>query len=126
MEHKTTGKNPAFLKSALVAARGLATVFKHERKIRLAFLVALICAALAVWVGASSLEILLILFAWTQVIVGEIINTALEKAMDYSSGKEFHPLIQRGKDYAAASVFVLSVFASASSCFILGIRFFSP
>lgn len=119
---KETKKNPTFWKSTLTAARGFVLVFKSESKIRLGFMAALAFIALAVWVKASSIEILLILSAWTQVIVGEIFNTSLEKAMDYASDKEFHPLIKRGKDYAAASVFVLSVFASCISLFILGIR----
>lgn len=124
MERTATGKNPTIWKSTLIAAGGVVSVFKHERKIRLAGAVAVTCVALAAWTGASHVEVLLILFAWVQVIVGEIFNTSLEKAMDYASGKEFHPLIKRGKDYAAASVFVLSVLASGVSLFILGGRLF--
>ena len=88
-------------------------------------MVALIFGALAAWAKASRMEILLVLFAWVQVIVGEIFNTSLEKAMDYASGREFHPLIKLGKDYAAGSVFVLSILASCISLFVLGARFFS-
>ncbi len=122
MKNEEVGKNPTFSKSTIIAARGFVTVFKSEKKIRLAFTVTLIFVALAVLMKVSYLETLLILFAWIQVIVGEIFNTSLEKAMDYASGKEFHPLIKRGKDYAAASVFVLSILASFISLFILGIR----
>ena len=125
MKNKEIGKNPTFWKSTLIAAQGFVTIFKSERKIRLAFVVVLIFFGLAVWLKVAYLEILFILFAWIQVIVGEIFNTSLEKAMDYSSGKEFHPLIKRGKDYAAASVFVLSVLASAVSLYILGNKLFS-
>lgn len=113
------GKNPTFFRSALVAAGGFATVVQKERKIRLALAVGVICVALAVWLQASYLEILFLVSVWTQVIVGEIFNTSLEKAMDYASGKEFHPLIKRGKDYAAASVFVLSILAVSVTLFIL-------
>ena len=118
------GKNPTFWKSTATAARGFATVFMHERKIRLAYVVAVVCVTLAICVDATYLETLLIFASWTQVIVGEIFNTSLEKAMDYASGKEFHPLIKRGKDYAAASVFVLSVLASVITLVILGVRYF--
>ena len=124
MKNENTGKNPTFLKSTLIAAHGFVMVFKSERKIRLAWVVALIFTALAVWMKASYLETLFILFAWFQVIVGEIFNTSLEKAMDYASNKEFHPLIKRAKDYAAASVFVLSLLASFISLFILGMKYF--
>jgi diacylglycerol kinase (ATP) len=124
MKNKATGKNPTFFKSTLTAAKGFVTVFRNERKVRLAAVVVLIFSGLAVWLEATTLEILFIFIAWVQVIVGEIFNTSLEKAMDYSSGREFHPLIKLGKDYAAASVFVLSVLASAISLFILGSKFF--
>ena len=121
---KKTGRNSTILKSALIAAGGFSEVLWHEWKVRLAFVIAFVCIALAIWVKATYIEVILIVSAWTQVIVGEIFNTALEKAMDYVSDKEFHPLIKRGKDYAAASVFVLSVLASCLSVFIITIRFF--
>lgn len=121
---KKIGKNPTFLKSILIAASGFKQVFKSEKKIRLAFVVTAVCMVLAIWVKASSIETILVLVAWIQVIVGEIFNTALEKAMDYASDKAYHPLIKRGKDYAAASVFVLSVLASGITLFILGTRYY--
>jgi len=126
MDHlKQIQKNPTFLKSTIIAARGFVQVFRSERKIRFAFVVTSVCLILARVAKASDLEVLLILFAWVQVIVGEIFNTSLEKAMDYASDKEYHPLIKRAKDYAAASVFVLSLLASYISLFILGTRFFA-
>lgn len=112
-------KNPTFLRSWTIAAKGLVTVFKHELKVRFGFSVALASLAAAIWLNVSFLEILFILYAWAQVLVGEIFNTALEKAMDYAAGKEFHPLIKRGKDYAAASVFLLSCLATFVTLFIL-------
>ena len=120
---KSTGKNLTFWKSTSIAARGFVQVFQSEKKVRLAFIVAFIFTYLAILVKVSHLEILFILFTWIQVIVGEIFNTSLEKAMDYASDKEFHPLIRRGKDYAAASVFVLTVLASSISIFIIGIKY---
>ncbi len=121
---KNIGKNPTFLKSTLIAADGFKQVVKNESKIRLAFGVVAVCVGLAIWLKASYIETVLLLYAWIQVIVGEIFNTSLEKAMDYASDKAYHPLIKLGKDYAAASVFVLSVLASLLSLFILGTHFY--
>ena len=117
-------KNPTFLKSWDIAARGLMLSLRSERKVRLAVAVLILFALLAIGMNISRIEILLIISVWIQVIVGEIFNTALEKAMDYASGKEFHPLIKLGKDYAAGSVFLLSVLATFVSIFILVNRFF--
>lgn len=121
---KAPGKNPTFLKSWAIAAHGFVLVFKYERKIRMAAAALFIFLALAFWLETSLLEKLFILAAWIQVIVGETFNTAIEKAVDYASGKEFHPLIKLAKDYAAASVFVLSLLAAVISLFILGSKFF--
>ena len=118
-------KNPTFWISTLTAARGFRTLVQQERKIRLALAVTVIVIGLAVWLRTSYLETLLLLVVCIQVIVGETVNTSLEKAMDYASGMAFHPLIKRGKDYAAASVFLLSVLASIVSLVILARRYFS-
>ena len=112
-------KNPTFLKSWTIAAHGLMLSLRSERKVRFAIAVLIIFAFLAVWMNVSRIELIIIISVWIQVIVGEIFNTALEKAMDYASGKEFHPLIKLGKDYAAGSVFLLSVLAVFVSIFIL-------
>jgi diacylglycerol kinase len=121
-----TGKNPTFFRSSIIAAQGFLTVIRKERKISIAFIFGVIFTNIALWVNASHVETLLIMSAWTQVIVGEIFNTSLEKAMDYAAGREFHPLIKRGKDYAAASVFLLSILATFVSLFLIGVRLFHP
>ena len=126
MRFRGIGKNPTFLKSTLIAAQGFITVVRKERKITIAFVFGLVFINIAIWVKASHVETLLIMSAWTQVIVGEILNTSLEKVMDYAAGKEFHPLVKRGKDYAAASVFVLSILATFVSLFLIGMRLFHP
>lgn len=113
-------KNPTFFKSTLIAAGGFKHVVKKEKKIRLAFGVVVICIAVGLSLKISHIEMILVVYAWIQVIVGEIFNTSLEKAMDYACDKEYHPLIKLGKDYAAASVFVLSVLASCITLFIFG------
>lgn len=121
---KATAKNATFLQSSAVAARGFILVFRSEKKVRLALTVAIICTIISVWLKATRLESILVLFSWVQVMVGEIFNTSLEKAMDYACDKEFHPLIKRGKDYAAASVFVLSVSASIFTLYIFFSKYF--
>lgn len=116
-------KNPTVLKSWAIAAAGFARACRKERKVRLAFVIMALSLGTALLTGVSHIEFLLIFTAWTQVVVGEIFNTSLEQAVDYASGKEYHPLIKHSKDYAAASVFVLSVLATVVTVFILG-RYF--
>ena len=121
---KKVWENPTFIKSWAIAAGGLLLALRSEKKVRIAIVVLIVFASLAIWMGIPRLEIIIIICMWIQVIVGEIFNTALEKVMDYSSGKEFHPLIKLGKDYAAGSVFLLSVLAAFVSIFILANRSF--
>ena len=68
-------------------------------------------------------QILMVLFSWVVALICEIFNTALEKALDYASGKEYHPLIRDGKDYASACTFVALVFAGTLALFLLWNRF---
>ena len=57
--------------------------------------------------------------SWVVSLICELFNTALEKAMDYTSGKEYHVLIRQGKDYAAACTFAALVFAGCLTLFVL-------
>lgn len=62
----------------------------------------------------------LIVFAITNVWIAEIINTAIEKAVDLCN-PHFHPLAKISKDLAAAAV-LIAAFGSA----IIGILIFLP
>jgi diacylglycerol kinase (ATP) len=112
-------KNSSLLRSTVTAARGFADAVRTERKIRQVVIAATIVTSVCGIMDVGYFQILMIIFSWVVALICEMLNTALEKALDYTSGKEYHPLIRSGKDYAAASTFVAIMFASALAIFVL-------
>ena len=58
----------------------------------------------------------------TSVLVVELLNTAIESAVDLAIGKRFHPLAKIAKDCSAGAVLV----ASISSLLIAVLLLFPP
>jgi undecaprenol kinase len=112
-------KNVSLLQSVSTAGHGLIQIAAEERGVqRIIFTAVCVCAA-AVFFSIPVWQVLFICFCWIQALTYEIFNTALEDFMDYASEKEYHPLIRKGKDFAAASVFLASTFALCVSAFML-------
>jgi diacylglycerol kinase (ATP) len=84
-------------------------------------LVATLCACgLGLLLGISRLEWCAIAVAIVVVWVAEALNTAFELLCDVAS-PEFHPLVQKGKDVAAAAVLL-----SAAGAVVIGLLVFVP
>ncbi len=101
-------KNHSLLDSMTTAASGLREALQKEKSIRRILWFAVIVIGTAFYLQLPLLEMLLVLIVWSAVLTGEFLNTSLEKALDYSSDHEYHPLIRKGKDYAGASVFLMA------------------
>ncbi|HYO22144.1 MAG TPA: diacylglycerol kinase family protein [Flavisolibacter sp.] len=102
------------------AYHGLVALFRteHNAWIHSGFTIAalLLSAILTI----SRTEALLLLIAMTLVWITEIINTAIEKTMDFISN-ERHPQIKLVKDLAAAAVLL-----SAVAALLIGALIFLP
>jgi diacylglycerol kinase len=120
----STEKYNNLLESTLGAATGLIYAIRTEKKIRQVFVSLVIAMAICLFGDVGYFQILMVVFAWVLALICEIFNTALEKAMDYACGKEFHPLIRQGKDYAGACTFVALVFAVSLTIIVLWGRHF--
>ena len=105
--------------STVGAAKGFFSAIRHEKKIRQVFLALVVVTAICKTMDVGYFQILMVVFAWVLALICEMFNTALEKALDYASGKEYHPLIRQGKDYAAACTFIAIIFASFLTLFVL-------
>lgn len=81
------------------------------------FSVGLLTFILALVFELPKVELLFILLAVTLVIVTELINTAVEKAVDLAM-PDRHPLAKIAKDVAAASVLVSAVFAAVTGMIV--------
>ncbi len=111
-------KNSSLLRSTITASTGLINAIKTERKVRQVVIAAVIVTAVCSAADVGYFQILMTIFSWVLALICEMFNTALEKALDYASGKEYHPLIRAGKDYASACTFVAIVFAGALAVFV--------
>jgi len=105
------------------AAYGLFDAIRSEKKIRQVFFLMVGVTVICMIADVGYFQILMVVFSWVIALICEMFNTALEKALDYASGKEFHLLIKQGKDYAGACTFVALVFAGSLAIFVLSERY---
>jgi diacylglycerol kinase len=106
--------------SFVYAFRGIVVLFKTEHNAWLHGGLTASALLLSILLHISKTEWLLLLIAITLVWITEIINTAIEKSMDFIS-TEKHPQIALVKDLAAAAVLL-----SAVAAFVIGIIIFLP
>ena len=110
-------------KSFVYAWNGILQFLKteHNARIHLVLTIAVIilCLALHVSAGEAAALVIVIALVW----ITELINTSLEKAMDFIS-TEKHPQIKWVKDLAAAAVLVAAIAAVIVGCIIFIPKFF--
>jgi diacylglycerol kinase (ATP) len=84
--------------------QGLRAAWKHEEAFRIEATLACLCVPLAFWVGRDLTHQLLLVICCALVIITELINSAIEAAVD-RFGSEQHPLSGQAKDIGSAAVF---------------------
>ena len=105
------GKHPGFIESFGYALSGLKEAILTERNIKVMLGVGL-CAVIAGFVlRLDALSWAMILFLIGSVLCAELMNTAIEAAVDVASPTE-HPLAKKAKDIAAAAVIIMSATAA--------------
>lgn len=82
---------------------GLAAAFKHEDAFRQELFLALLLVPLAVYLGETGIERALMIAAVLGVLIVELLNSAVEAAVDRIS-LDHHLLIKRAKDMGSAAV----------------------
>jgi diacylglycerol kinase (ATP) len=102
-------KHPAGLTHAWratgIALQGLRAAWRHEDAFRQEVLVAAIAIPAALLLPADHLGKTLMIASILLVLIVELLNSALETAVDHTS-LEQHPLAMRAKDIASAAVFL--------------------
>jgi diacylglycerol kinase (ATP) len=86
-----------------IALQGLRAAWRHEDAFRQEVLVAAIAIPVALWLPASLVGKALMVSSILLVLIVELLNSALEAAVDHTS-LERHPLAKRAKDVASAAV----------------------
>lgn len=104
---------PRLLDAARYSMQGLRAAWRHEEAFRLEATLALFAIPLAFWVGQGLAHQLLLVVVSGIVIITELLNSAVEAAIDRFGG-DIHPLSGRAKDIGSAAVFCsLLLFAAA-------------
>lgn len=100
------------LKSFSCAVAGIAHALKTQRNMRIHAVAAAVVLAVSLYLRLGTRDFLLVLFSITLVFVAELLNTAIEAAVNLAASVE-HPLARAAKDVAAGAVLVAAVNAVA-------------
>ena len=84
---------------------GLRAAYRHESAFRQEFWLAMVLLPLALWVGRSWVETALLAGSVLLVLIVELLNSAIESAIDRIS-LDTHDLSKRAKDIGSAAVFL--------------------
>ena len=112
MERVTRRRAQNLLESFNFALEGIIHVLRTQRNMRIHFLVAVIVLVAAVAIDVSRLELIALLLAIAFVFIAEMINSAIEQAIDVAT-TSFDPLAKLAKDIAAGAVLIATVNAVA-------------
>ena len=112
-------KNPLY-KSFGYAFQGIGNTIRSERNIKIHLTVMTLVIVFGIFLHLSVTEWFVCLILFGQVISLELVNTAIEAAVDLAT-KEKHPLAKNAKDAAAGAVLVSAIFAA-----IIGLIIFIP
>jgi diacylglycerol kinase (ATP) len=103
---------PPLLESFNFAFEGIIHVLRTQRNMRIHFLAAVVVLVAALATGVSRLELIALMLAIAFVMIAEMINTAIEGAVDVST-TSFDPNAKLAKDIAAGAVLIATVNAVA-------------
>src|SRR5436305_4019663 len=106
------GRAPSLLDSFNYAIEGIIHVLRTQRNLRIHFAIAIGVIAAAAALGVERLELIALLLAIAFVLVCEMVNSAIEGAIDVST-TSFDPNAKLAKDVAAGAVLISPLTASA-------------
>lgn len=113
-------KKRTFIDSVKNCLDGINYTITHENNFKREMILGIIAVILSAVLKISILEWVIVLLLINFVLVCELINTALEKAVDLYT-KEFNQTAKIVKDVAGATVLVMSIFSA-----IIGAIIFIP
>ena len=111
------------LRATKFSAQGLAQAWQHEAAFRQELVLVLLLVPVAVWLGQTALERAALIGCCLIVLIVELINSAIEAAID-RHGDEQHELSGRAKDMGSAAVLVSLVLVAVVWGLIVAERFF--
>ena len=103
---------PSILESFNFALEGIIHVLRTQRNMRIHFAIAIGVLVAALAFDVSRLELIALLLAIAFVLIAEMVNTAIEAAVDVAS-TSFDPMAKLAKDIGAGAVLIAAVNAIA-------------
>jgi len=101
-------RSRSLIKSFNYAIDGIIYSLRTQRNMRIHFSIATAVLTAGLLVQISRLEFLVLLFSISLVLIAELLNTAIESAIDVVT-TTFDPLAKIAKDVAAAAVLIASL-----------------
>jgi diacylglycerol kinase (ATP) len=105
-------RSPSLFDSFNYATEGLIHALRTQRNLWIHFTIAATVLVAAIGFGVSKIELISLLLAITFVLVAELVNTAIEAAVDVAS-TSFDPMAKLAKDIAAGAVLIAALNAVA-------------
>ncbi len=99
-------KNRTLQDSFRNAFRGIYQAFKTESNIKLHCLSGTLAVLMALYLGFSPTEWIFVVLTITLVFITEILNTAVEYAIDMVCGNTYHEIAKYAKDIAAGATLI--------------------
>ena len=99
---------------------GLLAAFRHEAAFRQEVLCAVLLVPLGLWLGGNGVEKAMLVASVLLVLVVELLNTAIEAAVDRISPEQ-HELAGRAKDIGSAAVMASLVLCAAVWLLVLAL-----
>ena len=121
----TRRRAQSLLESFNFAFEGIIHVLRTQRNMRIHFGIAAAVLVTAFWVGVTNLELISLLLAIAFVLIAEMLNTAIESAIDVAT-TAFDPMAKLAKDIAAGSVLIATANAVAIGYIVFGRRLSDP
>jgi diacylglycerol kinase (ATP) len=107
-----TRRAPTVFNSFNYAIEGIIHVLRTHRNMRIHVVIALAVVVTAVIVNVTRFELIALLISITFVLIAEMINSAIEGAIDIAT-TSFDPMAKLAKDIAAGAVLIAAVNAMA-------------
>ncbi len=90
---------------------GFKATWKHEEAFRQEVLLTVLTIPVALWMGNTTLEKVILIGCMVLVLLAELLNSAIEAVVD-RIGTEHHDLSGRAKDIGSAAVFLSLAWAA--------------
>lgn len=108
-----------FLSSLAVAFSGIGFALRTQGHMKFHAIAALFICALGLGVSLEPLKWAIILLTIAVVLSAEMVNTAIEQAVNLAS-PDIHPIAKIAKDVAAGAVLIAAIIAAVIGLLIIG------